>query len=351
MDIIRFEHPFFLYALAFVPLAFLVHYLHNRKKRRALNRYADQSLQPLLAPQASIKRSNTKHTVLILAIASLIVALANPQVGSRMEKATRKGVDLVIALDVSNSMLAEDIRPNRLDNAKMAVQQLINTLEGDRIGLIIFAGKAYTQLPITTDYTAAKMFLNSVSTDIVPTQGTAIGDAIQKAAEAFPKKSKNQKALILISDGESHDKQAVEMARQVAKEQNIIIHTIGMGSLKGAPIPVNTGSGTGAYKKDKHGNTVISQLNQKMLKDIAKAGQGSFILANNTRAGVKALYNKIDEMEQSDIETKIYADYEDRFQYFLALAILLLILENLMFDRKNPWLAKWNFLNEPKKKP
>lgn len=339
MDMIRFEHPYMLYALALIPVLVLVHYLNNRRRKKLLARLADSRLHHNLAPQASGSRRNWKFSVLVLALAFLVLALSNPQIGSRMEKARRKGVDLIVALDVSNSMLARDIKPNRLTNAKRALNRLIRRLNGDRIGLVIFAGNAYTQLPITTDYAAARMFLESASTDIVPTQGTAIGEAIQKAAEGFPDEAEHNQAIILISDGENHEDNALEITKEVA-QKGIVVHTIGMGSPKGAPIPLSSNPGTNKYKQDEQGNTVISQLDQKMLQDIASAGNGTYLTANNARVGVNKLYDQIKKMEEKEFETKVYADYEDRFQYPLALAIIFLLLEFFMFNRKSPWVQK-----------
>ncbi|MCF8332236.1 MAG: VWA domain-containing protein [Bacteroidales bacterium] len=341
---IRFDNPYMLYALVLIPVFVILHVLRNRRKRKLLFYFSDTELFSSLAPDASFKRTNWKQAMFLLAFTFLIIGLANPQVGSRMEKAKRKGVDLVVALDVSNSMLASDIEPNRLENAKRAIERLIKRLDGDRIGLVVFAGKAYTQMPVTTDYAAAQMFLNSVSTDIVPTQGTAIGEAITKGLNALPKDLRHQQAIIIISDGENHEDNAVEMAKK-AGDENIIIHTIGMGSVKGAPIPVNSKPGIKIFKKDNKGNTIISQLNQKMLQEIAKAGNGSYITANNTWVGINKLYDEIKKMEEKEFETRIYSDYEDRFQYFIAAALILFILEHLMFNRKSPWLKKLNIFD------
>jgi len=348
MEIIRFDNPYILYGLALLPLLIILHYLINRRKRKLLRAFADTELYARLAPKASGKRNNWKHALFITALAFLILALANPQIGSRMEKSTRKGVDLVIALDVSNSMLAEDINPNRLDNAKRAVDQLIQRLEGDRIGLVIFAGHAYKQLPITTDYSAARMFLRAISTDIVPTQGTAIGEAIEQSLSAFDEKSNHNKAIILISDGENHQGNALKAAEK-AREKGVIVHSIGMGSLKGAPIPASANNASKRYKQDQNGNTVITQLNQTMLKDIARKGKGKYILANNANSGVNSLYDEIKKMEDKEFKSRVYADYEDRFQYPLAIAILLLIVEHLLFNRKSPLARKINIFEQPMK--
>lgn len=341
MDIMRFENPFILYALALLPVLLLLHYLQITAKKKKLEKLADSNLHELLAPAASFRRKNWKHFLLMLAFGFLILALANPQIGSRMEKAKRKGIDLVVALDVSNSMLAEDIQPSRIENARRAIDRLVTKLQGDRLGLVVFAGNAYTHLPITTDYAAARMFLSSIDTDIVPTQGTAIGEAIRKSMASFDQNTEQNKAIIIISDGENHEDDAIEIAKEAAGH-GITIHTIGMGSPKGAPIPVKNSSGenTGRYKQDGSGNTVITQLNQEMMQRIAKAGKGSYITANNSRVGINKLYEELKTLEAKEFETRVYADYEDRFQYPLALAMLLLLLEHLMFNRKSSWLNK-----------
>ncbi|MFO8053706.1 MAG: VWA domain-containing protein [Bacteroidales bacterium] len=349
MEIIQFEHTIFLYGLALIPLLVLFHIATNYRRRKKINALADNDLYIYLTPQASNTRRNWKFTLFVMALFFLIVALANPQIGSKMEKAEKKGVDLIVALDVSRSMLATDLSPNRLASAKRALNRLINRLEGDRIGLVIFAGQAYKQFPITTDYAAAKMFLQAVSTEIAPTQGTAIGEAIEKSINSMNDKADNNQAVIVISDGENHEDNPLQMAEKAA-EKGIIIHTIGIGSLKGAPIPISNRPGTGRYLQDNKGNTVISQLNQQMLQDIAKAGNGTYIHASNTKTGVNALYEEVQKMKAKEFDTLVYADYEDRFQYPLAIALLLLIIEHLMYNRKSPWLQKFKLFADDDEK-
>ena len=254
-----------------------------------------------------------------------------------MEEVKREGVDLMIAIDLSNSMLAEDLQPNRLMRAKQSISKLIDRLDGDRIGLIVFAGEAYVQLPITTDYSAAKLFLSTINTNIVPTQGTAIGKAIGLALNSFNMTNDQSKAIIIITDGENHEDDAIKKARE-AQELGVYVHTIGMGSVVGGPIPLKNKNGniTG-YQKDESGNTVITKLNETMLKEIAHNGNGSYIRANSTQSGLDALFNEINKMEKKEIGSKVFTDYKDRFQWFIGLSILLLILDIVIKNTKNKW--------------
>jgi len=309
------------------------------RKRRRLERLAPASLRHQLSPLASPGRELWKYALTLAALSLIVIAMADPQVGTKMEKAEKKGIDIVIALDVSRSMLAQDLQPNRLENAKRAILRLTNRLEGDRLGLVVFAGKAYKQLPLTNDYPIAKMFLRTISTQTVTTQGTAIAEALKKAIDSFDDQPKNNQAIIIISDGENHEEDPLPIAREAA-ERGIIVHTIGIGSLRGAPIPVSNQPGTGRYLKDNEGNTVISQLDRQMLENIARQGNGKFIHANNVRTGVNAIYQELKKMEAGEYESRTFAEYESRFQYPLALALLLLITEYLMFYRKNRWIHK-----------
>jgi len=256
----------------------------------------------------------------------------------------RKGADIMIALDVSNSMKAQDIQPSRLERSKQAISRLIDRLEGDRIGIIVFAGEAYMQLPITTDYGAAKLFLNYIDTDIVPTQGTAIGAAIERATEAFPQDNKHNKAIIVITDGENHEDDAMVAARQ-ANEKGIVVHTIGMGSVEGAPIPVFHNRVQVDFKKDKVGNTIISRLDPEALSAISLEGGGKFIRATNSDDGLSAVIKEISKMEKSEFGAKMITDYEDRFQYFLAAGLLLLIIEFLISERKSKWFSQFRLFD------
>lgn len=336
---VRFENIEFLYALFLIPVFIIIFWLMMNWKKNALKRYGDVSMISQLIPDASKGRLIIKFILIIIAYIFLIIGIANPQTGSKLEKVQRKGIDLIIALDVSNSMLAQDIKPDRLSRAKQTISKLIDKLQGDRIGIIVFAGKAYIQLPITTDYAAAKLFLSSISTDIVPSQGTAIGDAIRLAIGAF-NNDKHNKAIIVITDGENHEGDAVKEAK-AAFEQGIRIFTVGMGLSEGVPIPLyNSRKQQIGYKKDKQDQTIITKLNEVMLQQIASAGNGIYIRANNIQAGLKKVLDKINEMEKTEIETRMFSDYEDQFQYFIAISILFFILEFVLFERKSKWARR-----------
>ena len=271
--------------------------------------------------------------------AFLVIALANPQIGSKLIDGERKGIDLMIALDVSTSMLAKDIEPSRLERSKQSISRLIDQLGNDRIGIVVFAGQAYVQLPITTDYAAAKMFLSAINTNIVPVQGTAIGAAIQLSAKSFDNET-HSRAIIIITDGENHEDDPVKEAKTAA-DQGINIFTVGMGLPEGAPIPdydaYNRQTG---FKKDRQGNTVVTRLNEGMLQQIAAAGNGIYVRANNTQVGLNKIFDEISKLEKTEFESKIFSDYESRFHYFIALSLLFLIMEILIFERKNKWLRK-----------
>jgi Ca-activated chloride channel family protein len=298
-------------------------------------------------PQVSISRKNWKFALLMGAMASIFIALANPQLGSKIEKVQRKGIDMIIAVDISNSMLAEDIKPNRLSRAKRAISKLVDKLQGDRIGLIVFAGEAYTQLPITTDYSAAKMFLSSVSTDYISTQGTSIANAIELGRSTFKEMSedvqagKRNRAIVIITDGEDQEEGAVEQAKDAAKE-GIIIYTIGMGTEKGGPIPLYRGGRMTGYKKDREGHTVITRLNQIELQKIASAGNGIFVRANNSKVGLNKILNEISRLDKTEIESQTFKDYESHFQIFAFLAILFLLIDLLLSERKGKLISKFN---------
>ena len=337
---IRFANIEFLYALLLIPLFIIIFWIMLRWKKKAMSRFGDFQVIKSLMPAISNARTHFKFILLMIAYTFFIVGISNPQIGSKLKKVERKGIDLMIALDVSNSMLAEDIQPNRLERAKQSISKLIDNLQGDRIGIIVFAGKAYTQLPITTDYAAAKLFLTTINTDIVPVQGTAIGDAIEMAKTSF-NEIEHSKAIVIITDGENHEGDAVENAKEAADE-GILVYTIGMGLPDGSPIPVYNkyGNRTG-YKKDKQGNTIITKLNENMMQQIAAAGNGIYVRANNTQAGLRKVFDEINSLEKSEFESKLYSDYEDRFQYFIAVGLLFLLLEFFIFERKSKWARKF----------
>lgn len=343
-NVIRFENPEYLYGLLVIPVLVAIYILASAIRKKQANRFATSAMFKYLAPKISGGRSNLKFTLLCLTIAMLFLALANLQSGSKMEEVKREGIDLFICFDVSNSMNAEDITPSRMERSKQAVNKLISELKGDRIGLIVFAGRSYIQLPITTDYTAARMFLSNIRTDMVPSQGTDIGGAIKMASDAFGE-SERSKAIIIISDGEDHENEAKKAAQEAAK-LGIRVYTIGMGLADGAPIPTYNqyGKMTG-YRKDRNGQTVITKLNEPMLQQIALEGKGIYVRANNSNIGIERIYKDIDSLDKTEIESKSFSDYEDRFQWFVGMAIIFLIANTLISSAKKSWERKFNFLD------
>ena len=335
----RFENIDILYALLLIPVFIIIFWYVVRWRRSALKKFGELSVTGRLMPEISRGRPTFKFVLLMLAYAFLVVGMANPQIGSKLEKVQRKGFDLMLALDISNSMLAEDITPNRLQRAKQAISKLIDRLSNDRIGIVVFAGRSFTQLPITTDYAAAKLFLNTINTDLIIEQGTAIGSAIELAAGSFVKDDKKNKAIIIITDGENHEDDAVEQAK-LAADNGIKVNTIGMGLPEGGPIPVYRGHTLIGYRKDNQGNTVVTKLDEILLQQIASAGNGVYVRANNTKAGLNKIFNEINKMEKKEYDSKLYSDYEDRFQYFIGFGLLLLLFELLTLERKNRYLSK-----------
>ncbi len=343
---LKYEDIEFLYLLAIIPVLLLLFVLAMKWRRKALNNFGEYRLVNKLMPMASNYKVKLKFGVFLLAITTLIIGLSNPQIGSKMEEVKREGVDLIIAVDLSNSMLSEDLQPSRLKIAKQSISSLIDRLEGDRIGLVVFAGDAYVQLPITTDYSAAKLFLSTINTNIISNQGTAIGKAIELSLNSFDFENAQSKAIIIITDGENHEDDAIEMANK-ATEKGVFVHTIGMGSVEGGPIPIKNRYGQlKGYRKDKQGNPVITKLNERMLQEIAQAGGGSYIRANSTQSGLNALFEEINKMEKKEIGSKVFTDYKDHFQIFIGLAILLLLLDLLILERKNKWSAKINLFED-----
>ncbi|TKG88885.1 VWA domain-containing protein [Puteibacter caeruleilacunae] len=333
----RFAHPEYLYALIIIPLLLVIFIIARSRANKALKQFGNPDLIAQLMPDTSKYRPSIKFVFSLVALMFLIVGLAQPQFGSKLKKIKREGVEIIIALDVSNSMLAEDIQPNRLERAKRAIAKMVDRMQDDRIGLVVFAGQAYTQLPITTDYASAKLFMSSIDTHIVPIQGTAIGAAIDLGMKSFTPESENNKALIIITDGENHEDDAIQMAAAAA-EKGIIVHTIGMGLPKGAPIPINPNSIKKDYRKDKDGNIVVSKLNEEMLQQIAAAGNGVYVRANNSQIGLNRLFDEINSMEKTEMESRIYSEYDDQFQYLIGLAIFFILLELALLERKNRWL-------------
>jgi Ca-activated chloride channel homolog len=344
----RFAHIEYLYGLLAIPVFIILFLWLLRWKKITLKKFGETSVIGKLFPEVSGNKPLLKFILFNLAYVLLIIGIADPQIGTKLEEVKREGVDIIIALDVSNSMKAEDIKPDRLERSKQAIARIIDKMHNDRIGLVIFAGSPYVQLPLTADYGAAKLFLSAIDTDIIPTQGTAIGAAIELAAHSFNNRDKKYKALIIITDGENHEDDAISAAKKAAKE-GIIIHTIGMGSPTGAPIPVFRGGTRVGYLKDNSGNIVISKLDASILEKIAEAGKGKFIRASNSEDGLNVILEEINKMEKKNYGMKMYTEYEHRFQYFLAPCLLFLILELFISERKSKWFRKLNLFEEEKK--
>lgn len=342
----RIANPEYLYLLAVIP-ALLVFFIYARIKRnRALAMFGKKEIISVLMPNVSSSRPIIKFIILNLAIASIIIAISRPQFGSKLKTEKRKGIELIIALDVSNSMMAEDIQPNRLERSKRAISQLVDKLSNDKIGLIVFAGDAYTQLPITADYVSAKLFLNSISTQMVPTQGTAIGAAINLAMKSFNPQFAGSKAIIIITDGENHEDDAISEAKAAA-EQGVNIYTIGMGLPQGGPIPEFT-NGQKSYRKNKEGSIIVTKLDEAMLQKIAEAGKGAYIRANNAQTSLNNLFSEVNKLEKTELETQVFADYDDKFQYFLAIGLLLILVDFMILDRKNKYLKNFKLFGDEK---
>ena len=344
----RFEHIIYLWSLlALIPLMIIVFIFIQRWKYKRLKQFSNKTVIKRLMPNVSFKLPILKFIILLFAFIFLLLGLANLQYGTTTEKAKKEGVDLMIALDVSNSMMAEDLSPNRLERAKRAIYQLIEKLENDRLGIIVFAGESYVQLPITTDYSSAKLFLETIGPDIVPTQGTAIGSAIDLAMESFNFENSTSKAVIVITDGENHEDDAVKSA-QNAVEKGVTVHTIGMGSEQGAPLPIYKAGKQVGFKTDNTGNTVISKLDENMLKQIATAGNGTYVRATNANAGLGIIMDQIGKMEKKEFESKIFKNYESRFQVFLMIALFLLVVESFISTRRSGKLDRVNLFEVKK---
>lgn len=332
----RFAHPEYFFLLIVVPVLIGTFLYTQALKKRRLKKFGDPELLAELMPNVSYRRPVVKFFLQLFAVILLIIVLAQPQFGSKVENVKRQGIDVMIALDVSNSMMAQDIQPNRLEKAKQILSKLIDQMNDDRIGLIVFAGDAYTQLPITVDYVSAKMFLSAISTNMVPRQGTAIGTAIDLAIKSFGQKSQGGKAIIVITDGENHEDDAISAAK-LAAQNGINVHVIGVGRPEGAPIPI---PGTMSFKKDKDGNVVVSKLNEEMCKNIAAAGNGIYVRADNTNNAYRIISKQLDTLAKSTTESKVFSDYSEQYQSFALIALIVLIIDFFLFDRKNKKLSK-----------
>jgi Ca-activated chloride channel homolog len=336
----RFEHPTYLYALALIPVLTVFFYLTRRARRQALLRFGDENLVHRLMPQVSMLKHPLKFGVLMLAFTCLIVALANPQRtgGMRREKVQTKASDIIIALDISNSMLADDVKPNRLDRARSFALDLIRELKGERIGIVIFAGNADIQMPLTSDYTAAEMYLKSASPKQIPIQGTALSEAIDIAEEAFPKDGKAQKVVIVISDGEDQDLEALDRVK-AANKKEMLVFTIGVGTAEGGFMAVDF-NGLQDYKRDRDGQPIKTRLNETMLRDMASNGGGDYFNIANTSGVIAALKSRIEKVEKRESEMRSILVSESYFQWLLLPCLLILVLEFMMPYRKSKWESR-----------
>lgn len=318
----------YLLLLLLVPLLFVAYALYLRARRKRIARLGNPELVAQLMPEASVGKGWLKVSLLAAAWFFFALGLARPQLGARLKEHESKGVEVVIALDVSNSMLAEDYSPNRLERSKLAISRLVDRLQGDRIGLVVFAGQAFTQLPITADYVSAKIFLKSIDTGSVPIQGTDLSEALMASARSFSTQSERSRAIILITDGEDHEGEAVEVARSVA-EQGIRIYCIGVGSPQGKPIPKN-----GSLMKDTNGDIVVTRLNEGILQEIAGAGNGKYVRAGAAEFGLNPIIDDIRTLDKEQFNSVVFEDFDEQYMYFFAIALFFLILELLIPDTK-----------------
>ena len=340
----RFANPEILW-LGWSILLFIIAYCHyTSRKRRQLEEFGDKELMEQLMPNASRFRPNLKFGITMGALAFLIFAAARPQFGQNEHTEKRQGIEAIVALDISNSMLAEDVAPNRLDRAKQMLSKLMDNMVDDKVGLVVFAGDAFVQLPITCDYVSAKMFLNSIKPELIKTQGTAIGQALSTSIRCFGEQSDASRAIILITDGENHEDDAVAVAKR-AKEMGIHVLVVGIGKPEGSPIPM---PGTNNYRKDREGNVVVSRLNEDMCREIAQAGGGLYVRCDNTNTATKAIQKELDKLGTQEIETQVFTDYNEQFQGFALFALLLLVLDFFIFNRKNKAITRLNIFGEEK---
>ena len=343
----RFANIEMLWWLITIPVFVIAYIIYTKRKSRQLAEFGDPELMAQLMPDASKSRPVWKFSLLIAALILLIVAAARPQYGQKEKTIKRQGIEVMVALDISNSMLAEDVVPNRLDRAKQMLSKMIDNMVDDKVGLVVFAGEAFTQLPITCDYVSAKMFLNTITPNLIQTQGTAIGAALQTAITSFgAQESEAGRAIILITDGENHEDDAIAAAKQ-AQELGIQVFVIGIGKLEGSPIPK---PGTNDYFKDRSGQVVVSRLNEEMCQQIAQAGNGAYVRCDNTNTAMRALQQELERIANSELESTVYADYNEQYQSFVLIALLLLVIEFFILSRKNHRLTRMDLFGEKTEK-
>ncbi|KAA2219432.1 VWA domain-containing protein [Maribacter flavus] len=343
---IQLDEKLYFYLLFIIPVIIVIFLLLLIWKKRTQKKFADSKLLKRLTPSRSYYKGTLKLIFFLLGLSALIMGLVNPKIGTKLETVKREGVDIVFAVDVSKSMLAEDIAPNRLEKAKRLVSEIINQLASDRIGIIAYAGQAFPQLPITTDYGAAKMFLQSMNTDMLTSQGTAINEAIELATTFYDDEEQTNRVLFIISDGEDHSEDSTMSAVEEAVDEGITIYTIGVGSEKGSVIPIKRNGVMESLKKDAQGLVVITKLNEEVLTEISNEGNGAYIDGSNTDAAVEFIKEELLQMDKKEFEAKQFAEYKDQFQWFLGAGLLFLFLEIFILDRKTKWLKKLNLFNE-----
>lgn len=345
----KLEEPIYFYALAIIPVMIVIFLLVLWWKKRTQKKFADLELLEQLAPNSSVFKSTLKLLILSLGITFLVLALVNPKMGSKLKTVKREGVDLVFALDVSRSMLAEDIAPNRLEKAKQVISKIIDNLGSDRVGVIIYAGNSYPLLPITTDHAAANMFLQNASPDLVSSQGTAINEALELAKTYYNNDEQTNRFLVIISDGEDHQEETKQMAQNLSN-YGVKVYTIGVGTEKGGPIPLRESGDLVGYKKDRKGETVITKRNAEVLQNIADIANGKYIDGNITENPVKEISSIMANAQKSEFETKQFSDYKDQFQWFLGIGVFFLLLDVFLFEKKTKWVKKVDLFNEEKTK-
>ena len=339
------EEKIYFYALFIIPVIMVLFILLQVWKKGAQAKFADKKLLQRLSPHNSIFKSILKLIVISLAFASLAIALVNPKIGTKLETVKREGVDIVFAVDVSKSMLAEDIAPNRMEKSKRLVSEIVNQLGSDRVGIIAYAGQAFPQLPITTDYAAAKMFLQSMNTNMLSSQGTAIDEAINLAKTYYNDEEQTNRVLFIVSDGEDHSQGAIDAVEEAVAE-GIKVYTVGVGTQKGGVIPIKINGIVDSYKKDQNGEVVITRLNENILTEIASIGDGAYINGSNTEEVIEFVKETLSQLDKTEFEAKQFADFKDQFQWFLGIAIFLLFLDIFLLERKTAWLQKLNLFNE-----
>ena len=339
------DAPFYFYGLGILPILWVAYFLVMGWKRRAQNRFAHSNLMEKLSPYRSKFKPALKLLMLSLGISFLILGLVNPKIGTQLETVKREGVDIVFAIDVSKSMLAEDIAPNRLEKSKRLVSAIINQLASDRIGIIAYAAQAIPQLPITTDYGAAKMFLQALNTNMLSSQGTALDAALDLSGTYFDDEDQTNRVVFLISDGEDHSEEGTTAAQRAA-DMGIRIFTFGVGTDEGAPIPIKRNGVIDSYKKDMQGETVITKRNATILKEIAQAAEGNYVDGNDTQAVVDFVAETLKNMDKKEFEAKKFVSYKDQFQAFLFAGFLLILLELFLFETKTKWVQRLNLFNE-----